>query len=71
MGAFCLLSRQDGYLRFTGPPDNNGCQRDIRMTKLKQKVSGCRRTLAGARQFRAIRSYLATAANTASPSPMP
>jgi transposase len=31
------------------------------MAKLKQKVSGCLPTLAGARQFCAIRSYLAAA----------
>ena len=61
-----MIDRLDDYWRFTHDPwavfDNNAAEREIRMTKIKNKVSGGLRTLEGAVRYATLRSYLHTAA---------
>ncbi len=59
-----LLNRLCGYndkiLAFMYDFDNNLAERDLRMTKVKQKISGTFRSKDGAKAFTRIRGYVST-----------
>ena len=59
-----LINYENDVLRFMDnlnvPFTNNRGENDIRMTKVQQKISGCFRSMDGAKIFRCVRGYLST-----------
>ena len=62
-----LRDHRDEVLRFLGSEDfpftNNCAEQDLRMMKLRMKISGCFRSFAGAEVFANIRSFTSTCRN--------
>ena len=60
-----LHERRDETLRFLTDPQvpftNNEAERDLRMMKLRQKISGGFRSQTGAEDFAVLRTVIATA----------
>jgi transposase len=59
-----LRKHQSSILAFLADPSipftNNQAERDLRMLKVQQKISGCFRTLEAAQSFARIRAYIST-----------